>query len=56
LRSVVFPGLWLDPAALTAGDLARVLTTLQAGTATPEHAAFVRSLVPPPSGMMSESP
>lgn len=41
-RSEVFPGLWLDPAALLAGDLARVYVVVQAGVASPEHAAFIR--------------
>ena len=40
-RSRVFPGLHLDTTALLAGDLARVLATLQAGLTTDEHAAFV---------------
>ncbi|MBI2195123.1 MAG: Uma2 family endonuclease [Planctomycetes bacterium] len=31
LRSQVFPGLWLDPAALLRGDMARVLEVLQQG-------------------------
>jgi Uma2 family endonuclease len=39
--SEVFPGLWLDPAALVRGDLARVLSVLQQGLASPEHAALV---------------
>ena len=43
-RSEVFPGLWLDPAALVRGDLGSVLRVLQQGTATPEHAAFVERL------------
>lgn len=43
-RSRVFPGLWLDSAALIAGDLARVLAVLQQGLASPEHAAFVERL------------
>ena len=30
-RSVRFPGLWLDSAALLRGDLAAVLQTLQRG-------------------------
>lgn len=47
LHSEVFPGLWLDPAALVAGDLARVLAVLNEGLATPEHAAFVARLNPP---------
>ena len=43
-RSKVFPGLWLDPAALLRGDLAGVLATLDRGLASPEHAAFVAKL------------
>lgn len=35
--SKVFPGLWLDPAALLSGDLAKVLTGLQQGLASAEH-------------------
>ncbi|MEZ5401442.1 MAG: Uma2 family endonuclease [Bryobacteraceae bacterium] len=31
VRSLVFPGLWLDPAALLAEDSARVLEALRAG-------------------------
>jgi len=44
VRSTVFPGLWLDVPALLSGDLAKVLATLQAGLASPEHAAFVERL------------
>jgi Uma2 family endonuclease len=44
LRSEVFPGLWLDAAALLRGDLAAVLAVVQQGLATPEHAAFVAKL------------
>lgn len=44
LRSSAFPGLWLDVPALLAGDLAKVLATLQQGVASPEHAAFVAKL------------
>ena len=47
LRSEVFPGLWLDPAALLRGDLATVLAIVQRGLASPEHAAFVARLRPP---------
>ena len=43
-RSVVFPGLWLDTAALWTRDLQRVNAVLQQGIATPEHAAFVVEL------------
>ncbi len=40
-RSEIFPGLWLDPGALFARDLARLAATLDLGRATPEHADFV---------------
>jgi Putative restriction endonuclease len=43
-RSTVFPGLWLDPAALLRKDLAGALAVLERGLATPEHAAFVARL------------
>lgn len=43
-RPAVFPGLWLDGAALLAGDLARVLAVLQQGIASAEHLAFVEEL------------
>ena len=42
--SQVFPGLWLDKAALLAGNLARVLEVLQQGLSTKEHQAFVQKL------------
>jgi Uma2 family endonuclease len=44
LRSEAFPGLWLDPAALTAGDSARVLAVVQHGIGSAEHADFVARL------------
>lgn len=44
LRSRLFPGLWLRPAALWSGDLAEVLATLREGLASAEHAAFVARL------------
>lgn len=44
LRSEVFPGLWLDPAALLRGDVTRLKAVLDQGLATPEHAAFVAKL------------
>jgi Uma2 family endonuclease len=47
LRSTVFPGLWLDPAALLRGDLATVLAVLQQGLNSPEHAEFAASLQRP---------
>ena len=40
-RSRLFPGLWLDVAALFDNRFPRLLATLQRGLATPEHAAFV---------------
>ncbi len=43
-QSECFPGLWLDPAALLAFDLARALQVLQQGLTSPEHAAFVAQL------------
>ena len=43
-KSEVFPGLWLDPAAMVHGELAGVLDTLRQGLATPEHAAFADRL------------
>ncbi len=43
-RSTVFPGLWLDPAALFAGDGRRIMEVVNLGLATPEHAAFVAKL------------
>jgi Uma2 family endonuclease len=43
-RIKIFPGLWIDSAALFDRDLPRLLATLDAGLAAPEHAAFVASL------------
>ena len=44
MKSEVFPGLWLDPAALYRDDLAGLFAALDCGLATPEHAAFVERL------------
>ena len=44
LRSEVFPGLWLDPAALVRGDGTAVQAVLQQGLNSPEHAEFVARL------------
>jgi Uma2 family endonuclease len=41
LRSEVFPGLWLDVAAVLRDDVAALEQALRAGLASPEHAAFV---------------
>jgi Uma2 family endonuclease len=44
LRSVAFPGLWLDSAALIAGNMLRVLEVARMGIESPQHAEFVRKL------------
>jgi hypothetical protein len=44
IRSEIFPGLWLDVAALVGGDMPRVFEVLDQGLASPEHEAFVRRL------------
>jgi Uma2 family endonuclease len=44
IRSLTFPGLWLDWQALLTDNLARVFAVLQQGAATPEHQAFVERL------------
>ena len=43
LRSLVFPGLWLNPAALWDSKLS-LRTTVEQGVRSPEHAAFVKRL------------
>jgi hypothetical protein len=43
-RSEVFPGLWLDPVALLAGDRADLRASVDLGLATVEHAEFVARL------------
>ncbi len=44
LRSRVFPGLWLDTAALWNGDFAGLSAAVQQGVASAEHAEFLRKL------------
>ena len=44
IKSEVFPGLWLNPAALLAGEMATVLAVLQQGIASEEHQAFCKRL------------
>lgn len=44
IRSETFPGLWLDVPAMLRGDLAQVLSVLQQGIASSEHAEFVERL------------
>lgn len=43
-RSETFPGLWLDAAAMLRRDRARVLSALQQGLASVEHAEFLQRL------------
>lgn len=43
-QSEVFPGLWLDVAALLRSDLRKVLQVLQQGLASEEHRAFLTKL------------
>ena len=44
LKSMVFPGLWLDITTLFQLDGLRVMDVLRQGVATSEHAAFVQQL------------
>jgi hypothetical protein len=43
-RSEVFPGLWLDPRALLAGDVQRLEAVVDQGCATAERGEFVARL------------
>ncbi len=43
-RSEVFPGLWLDAAAMVRHDRKAVQAALQQGLDSPEHAEFVARL------------
>ena len=43
-HSRVFPGLWIDAAALLEENLTRLLKGIRRGLASPEHAAFVKKL------------
>lgn len=44
LHSGMFPGLWLDPAALLERERQQLLTVLRAGLESPAHQAFVGKL------------
>jgi Uma2 family endonuclease len=44
LKSEIFPGLWLDPAALFEKKVRRVLEVAALGLATPEHKVFAEEL------------
>jgi hypothetical protein len=41
LKSGMFPGLWLDTAALLRGDMRAVLAALRRGVESAEHLAFL---------------
>ncbi len=43
-RSIVFPGLWLDPAALLRKDVPGLLDVVQRGLQSEEHQQFVEGL------------
>ena len=43
-KSDVFPGLWLDPAAMLSGDRGRVMEVAQQGISSPEHQQFAEEL------------
>jgi len=43
IRSQVFPGLWLAVPALLSGEMATVLSVLQAGLAATEHQEFIQN-------------
>lgn len=47
LKSRLFPGLWLDAAALLGGDLPKLLTAVDIGCATDAHCTFAARLKPP---------
>ncbi|MBD2516677.1 Uma2 family endonuclease [Nostoc sp. FACHB-973] len=44
IKSRIFPGLWLDIQTLCTGEMTKVLTVLQQGLSSTEHAQFVQSL------------
>lgn len=47
LKSRLFPGLWLDAAALLAGDLPKLLAAIDQGCSTDAHREFVARLAAP---------
>ncbi len=44
IQSQVFPGLWLNVAALLRDEMISVMSALQSGLQSPEHQAFVQEL------------
>ncbi len=47
LKSPLFPGLWLDPAALLRGDMEQVLRILAEGMGTAQWKEFAQRISPP---------
>jgi hypothetical protein len=54
VRSIAFPGLWLNTVALLRGDVAQLLATLNLGLQSPEHTEFVARLAA--RGQRSQQP
>jgi Uma2 family endonuclease len=44
IKSIIFPGLWLDVSALLTGEMARVLAVLQQGLSSEAHQNFLQQL------------
>jgi Uma2 family endonuclease len=55
-RSDALPGLWLDAAALVAGNVERVAAVLRQGLESPGHAAFVADLAQAAAGTVDRPP
>jgi Uma2 family endonuclease len=55
-RSEIFPGLWLDAAALLAGNLAQAIQVVQQGLAGPDHVEFVAQLQQAQSQHQAQAP
>lgn len=55
-RSEVFPGFFLDAAALVAGNLAQAIQVVQQGLGSPEHTEFVARLQQARNQIQSQAP
>jgi len=55
-RSETFPGLWLDAAALLAGNMAQAIQVVQQGLASPEHVEFVARLQQAHGQLQAQAP
>jgi Uma2 family endonuclease len=55
-RSEVFPGLWLDTAALLRGETQAVVEMIRTGIGSPEHAEFVAKLRAEHERLAAQSP